>query len=239
MTETPTRLRLRRRLLTYSAPLAVVALLVAVKLMSVAVAGNSALDAFTRGDGRTLRTDAAILGTVNLVQPANAPFAAGVAAVLDGRLEDAEAHFVEALALTDAAASCPALVNLELIRETQGDRAAAAGDTAGADERYVSALAIVADAPAACFAGNTDTDLQRRAVREDTEARLVAKRAALQAQASAVLPEPTPPPPATPPPPPVLVVVTPDGQEIEPRPLDPGGADPLDKLQQILRDAAG
>ena len=239
MTLRPTRLRLRRRLLIYSAPLTAVMLVVIVKLISVAVAGNSAVSSFNRGDGSAVGADAAVLGIANLVEPAKAPFAAGTAAVLDGRLGDADAHFVASLARTDAAHSCPVRVNLELVRETQGDRAAAAGDRAGADERYVSALAVVDAAPHGCFSGNSDPDPQRQAIRNDAANRLAAKRIAL----TTTPPSPPPPPPAAPPPPPPLpqptAAFTPDGREIPPRRLEPGGGDPLDKLQQILQDAAG
>ncbi|GAB1813769.1 hypothetical protein [Mycobacterium sp. MUNTM1] len=237
MTRRPARLRLRRRLLVYSAPLVAVALLVAIKLLSVVLAGNSAAGAFMSRDGDTVRTDAAILGVVNVVEPARAPFAAGAAAVLDGRLEDADAHFADALARTDVAGSCPVRVNLELVRETQGDRAAAAGDRARADQRYASALAIVDAAPHACFFGNTDPDPQRRTIRDDAANRLAAKRTALSAPSPAT-PPPPPPPPTAPPPPPPVATVAPDGREVPPRRLDPTGGDPLDKLQQVLQDAA-
>ena len=147
MTLRPARLRLRRRLLIYSAPMTVVALLVAVKLISVVVAGDSAVSALASGDGNAMHADAAILGVANLVEPAKAPFAAAAAALLDGRLDDAETHFTAALARTFDARSCPVRINLELVRETQGDRAVAAGDRARADERYASALAVVDSAP--------------------------------------------------------------------------------------------
>lgn len=240
MTRRPARLRLRRRLLIYSAPVVAVALLVAIKLFSVVLAGNSAAHAFASGDGSAVRADSAILGAVNVVEPARAPFAAGAAAVLDGRLEDADAHFTDALVRSDTVGSCPVRVNLELVRETQGDRAAAAGDRARADERYASALAIVDAAPQGCFAGNTDPDPQRHAIRDDTANRLAAKRSALSTTPPAAPPPPPPPPAAPPPPPPPpLADVTGDDREIPPRRLDPAGGDPLDKLQQVLQDAAG
>src|ERR1700730_3907118 len=103
MTVRPARLRLRRRLLIYSAPLIIVALLAAAKLISVVVGGNSAVSAFAGGDGNAVRADAAGLSVGNLVDPAKAPVAAGTAAVLDGRLDDADANFTAALARTDAA----------------------------------------------------------------------------------------------------------------------------------------
>jgi hypothetical protein len=235
----PQRLRLRRRLLIYSSPITVFALLVAVKLISVVVAGNSAISAFASGDGNAVRADAAVLGVANVVDPSKAPFAAGTAAVLDGRLDDADKHFTAALARTDAARSCPVRVNLELVRETQGDRAAGAGDRARADESYASALAIVDDAPQNCFSGNSDPDAQRRAIRAEAANRLVAKRTALTAPPPAAPAVPPPPPPPPPPPLPVPAALTPDGREIPPRRLDPTGGDGLDKLLQVLQDAAG
>ncbi|MEE6138802.1 hypothetical protein SKC41_21040 [Mycobacterium sp. 050128] len=233
----PARLRLRRRLLIYSAPPTAAALLAIVKLISVVVAGNSAGTSFAHGDASAVRADAEVLGIANVVEPAKAWFASGVAAVLDGRLDDADSHFSAALARTDAASSCPVRVNLELVRETQGDKAAAAGDRARAAERYRSALTVVDAAAPDCFSGNTDSDPQRRAIRQGTANRLTTK---LNASPSAVRPPPPPPPPAAPPapPPPALATLTPDGREILPRRLDPAGGDPLDKLQQILQGAA-
>ena len=124
MTIRPARLRLRRRLLMYSAPLTAVALVIIVKLISVVAAGDSAVSSFPRGDADAVRIDAVILGLANVVEPAKAPFAAGVAAVLDGRLEEADTQFSSALARSASSRSCPASVDLELVRETQGDRAA-------------------------------------------------------------------------------------------------------------------
>ncbi|OBK20704.1 hypothetical protein A5634_12015 [Mycobacterium asiaticum] len=237
MSVKPARLKLRRRLLIYSALPAVVGLLIAIKLISVVVAGNSAVTAFETGNGNALREDAAILGVANLVEPAKAPFTAGVAAVLQGRLDDADIQFLAALAHTDAAHSCPVRVNLELVRETQGDQAASARDRSRAEERYASAASIVDDAPRDCFAGNSDPDLQRQAIRHDAANRLAAKRSALNAPPSA-LPPPLPPPLVAPPAPPPLVI-TPDGRQIPARQLDPDEGDPLDKLLQVLEDAAG
>ncbi|ORW31749.1 hypothetical protein, partial [Mycobacterium palustre] len=183
-------MRLRRKLLIYSAPLTAVALLIVVKLLSFVLAGNSAVSAFARGDGNAVGADAAVLGVANVVEPARAPFAAGAAAVLDGRLGDADTHFSAALARTDPARSCPVRVNLELVRETQGDQAASAGDRARAEERYASAEAVVRAAPRGCFLGNDDPDPQRRTIRHDAENRLAAKRAALNAPPPEVLPPP-------------------------------------------------
>lgn len=234
----PSRLRLRRRLLLVSAPVAVVALIVAVKLISVVVAGDSAVSNFAQRDADALRGDVSVLGMVNIVEPAKAPFAAGTLAVLDDRLADADAHFSEALARTPGQQSCPVLVNLELVRERQGDVDAWENRPDAARDRYRSALALVESAPAGCFAANTDPDPERRAVRNDAAPRLAAKLAGLTA--------PPPPPPAPPVPPPPLpeasvpAPVTPDPDVLrDALRLDPAAGDPLDKLQQVLQDAAG
>jgi hypothetical protein len=130
-------------------------------------------------------------------------------------------------------------VNLGLVRERQGDVDGWEGRPDEARERYRSALAIVEGAPDGCFAGNTDPDPERRAVRNDTVPRLNAKLDGLD---NAPPPPPPAPPPAPPPPPsappPAVGAGDPEGQPGELR-LDPGNGDPDDKLRQILQDAAG
>jgi hypothetical protein len=235
----PSRLRLRRRLLVFSAPVVIVALIAAVKMISVVVAGNSAVSHFTGGDVAALRDDVSALSILNVIEPAKAPFAAGALAVREGRLDEADARFTEALSRTEAAQSCPVRVNLELVRERQGDVDAWEGRPDQARERYTSALAIVEGAPADCFEGNTDPDADRRAIRNDAAARLAAKMAALGAAPPA--PPPPPPPPAPPPPPPPpLAPATPQPEAPQaPLRLEPGAGDPIEKLRQLLEDAAG
>lgn len=259
----PRRLRLRRRLLVLSTPIVALLVVAAVKLMSLAVVGDSAVSDFARGDGAALRTDASRLGVLNLVEPARAPFAAGAADVLDGRLADADAHFSQALARTSDAQSCEVRINVELVRETQGDVEAAAGRAIAAVERYRSALGVVVDAPENCFEGNSDPLADRRRVRQDTADRLRAKIAFWQSVPPPQAAAPGPPPP----PPPPLPAAVPGGQPDTAAPalgpsdtglsdiapdrlpspgaqppgqhrLDPGGGAALDRLRQLLTDAA-
>jgi tetratricopeptide (TPR) repeat protein len=229
---------LRRRLVLFSAPVMLVALLAAVKMISVVVAGDSAVTNFRDGDSEALGRDTSTLNAVNVIERAKAPFAAGTLAVLQGRLDEADARFSEALALTDAGQTCPVLVNLELVRERQADIDGWEGRTDQARDRYRSALAIVQNAPGGCFADNTDPDAERRAVRKDAAARLEAKLAGLDKPTPPPPPAPPPaaPPPAAPAPP--VGASDPEGQQGELR-LDPGAGDPTDKLRQILQDAAG
>ncbi|MGE2717177.1 hypothetical protein ACQI4L_24235 [Mycolicibacterium litorale] len=232
----PSRLRMRRRLLIWSAPLTLVAVLVAVKLLSVVFAGNAAVRDYADRDADALATDAAVLEVANIVEPAKAPFVAGTAAVLERRLDEADALFAEALARTPAEESCPVRVNLALVRERRADEAAFVGRNADARDLYTQALDIVTQAPSGCFTGNSDPDEQRRAVRADTAPRLQAKIDGLRDA-----PPIAPPPPPPPPPPPVSAggEGRDEAEPDAPRQLNPRGADPLDRLRQILRDSAG
>ncbi|OBI74020.1 hypothetical protein [Mycobacterium sp. E740] len=232
----PARLRLRRRLLLASAPLAVVVLSIALKLISTVLSGDSAVSNFAQRDADALRTDVSVMGLLNVVEPAKAPFAAGTLAVLDDRLDDAESHFADSLHRTPREQACPVLVNLELVRERSGDVDAWENRPDAARERYLSALALVHNAPEHCFEGNSDPDPQRRAVRADAAPRLTAKLAGLAAPPPPPpAPAPAPPPPEAPPP----VPLPPDSETPrEALRLNPGEGDPLEKLQQILRDAA-
>lgn len=227
-------MRLRRRLLLVSTPVAAAILVCAVKMVSVVLIGGSTVTHFADRDAGALRADAAALGAFNVIQPGKAPFAAGSAAVLDNRLDEADRQFSAALAATDHDDSCPARVDLELVRETLGDRAAARSDGAGAVALYTAARTMAEQAPSGCFAGNTDPDTRRQAVRNDTLGRLDAKIAAARA-----VPPPPPPdaaavPSAVPPP---GAGEAPDVTDTRLR-LDPEAGDPLERLQQILRDAA-
>ncbi|ORV27558.1 hypothetical protein AWB98_11805 [Mycolicibacterium conceptionense] len=222
----------RRRLLVYSAPVALVIVVVIVKLFSVVAAGNSAAAGFADRDAGALAEEVAQLERFNVVDPAKASFAAGALAVLQDRLADADRNFAEAAARSSAAESCSARVNLELVRETRGDRAAAASDHRSALGYYLAAREVVDRAPDGCFAGNADPDVDRRHVRNDAQARLNRK---ISAAGAAVPPNAPPPPPPAPAPPPGPAGTAPTRP---PNRLDPASGDPLDRLQQILRDAA-
>lgn len=223
---------LRRRLLVFSAPVALIIVVAIIKLLTDVVAGNSASSAFADRDNEGLRRAVDTLTVLNVIEPAKAPFAAGSLAVLENRLEEADREFSESLARSE---SCATRVNLELVRETLGDRAAAALDGSTAVDYYLSARTVVEQAPQGCFAGNTDPDARRQVVRNEALARLNQKIDAMQ-----VAPPPPPPPapavtPPPPPPPPAASggTTTEDESQLT---LEPGT--PMERLQQILRDAA-
>ena len=223
---------LRVRLLVASAPVSLVVVVALLKLWTVVVAGGSVATDFAERNTDALGRDVATLSTLDVVEPVRTRFTAGTLAVLEDRLPDADGQFAAALSQTGQAQSCPVRVNLELVRETLGDRAAEKFD-GSAIGWYRNALAVVNEAPDGCFTGSTDADPDRRAVLEATVARLNAK-----IDAVSVPPPPPPPPPVAAPsaPPPASAPgsTEPDAQLR----LNPGVGDPLDRLQQILRDAA-
>ncbi|MCV7286462.1 hypothetical protein H7J87_14125 [Mycolicibacterium wolinskyi] len=201
----PSRLRLRRRLYLYAAPVLIVLLVVAAKMISVVIAGNSAISDFDRHDIDALRGDISILEFVDVIDPAKTSFATGDLMVLEGRLADAEARFQESLSRTDAAASCPVRVNLELVQETLGDIATRSNDRAAAEKWYNTAISVVKEAPAQCFEGNDDANEDRRAIRAEALPRLEQKLKNLDRPPP---PPPSPPETITPPPPPTSLIPT-------------------------------
>ncbi|MBU8809524.1 tetratricopeptide repeat protein [Mycolicibacterium goodii] len=198
------RLRLRRRLALYTAPVAVLLALVAAGLIIIVVVGNSVADSFDRHDIEALRRDVEKLEAFGLIEPGNIAFARGDLLVLEGKLGEAEARFREALDRFDVETSCPVRINLELVQETLADLSVRSGRAEEAEQRYNDALTVVREAPSGCFSDNTDPNEDRRAVRADAQPRLERKLAALHAPPppppsgpAVVTSEPPPPPPSS------------------------------------------
>lgn len=171
--------RRRRRLLLWSALPVLLALLLAVKLLSAAWFAGQAGGAFARGDAPAVESAAAVLGVANLLEPHKAPFAAGDARALRGDHAGARTAFEAALAAAPAADECRVRANLALSIERLGDAGTGGADgthgtdgaggdgsnggsdgpagtdgAAGADEGLQlleEALAVVRAAPAGCF----------------------------------------------------------------------------------------
>ncbi|MCV7281801.1 hypothetical protein H7J88_19410 [Mycolicibacterium flavescens] len=208
------RLRVRRRVLLFSAPVLLALLVAAAAIANMVTVGNSAVSAFANHDTATLRSDVERLRSFGVIDSGTLGLAEGDVLVLEGKLVDAQARFADALEATDPEASCPVRINLELVRETLGDLAANSGRIADADKLYNDALTVVGEAPGGCFADNADPVDERRAVLADTAARLERKIAHINTPPAqrppptlaTVIPEPPPPtgssggPPGPPPP---------------------------------------
>jgi tetratricopeptide (TPR) repeat protein len=147
------RLALRRRLITWSIPVVVLALVVAVKLLVMGAAGQRALDGFYANSADAVHQAADTMSFVNVVERHKAPFARGDAWVLAGDLDRARAAFEEALALApgDSPESCQIRVNLALTLEKLGDAAKNAGDEAAARRFWQQVVELTAATPPGCF----------------------------------------------------------------------------------------
>lgn len=252
------RLRLRRRLCLFSAPVAVVLLLAAAKMILVSVVGHWAATDFAHHDIEALRHDVAWLGIADVIEPAKTSFAAGDLKVLEGRLHEADDRFAHSLSHTPASQSCPVRVNLLLVRETLGDLAFRAAKIEEAQRFYTAAIGLATEAPSACFAGNSDPDPDRRAIRADAISRLQHKLDLLRRPppppSAAMPPPPGPPPVAVNPPglpeggneqnpngPGELIPISPDRLPVVDGGAPPGHrlgtGDPLDLLRKLLDNA--
>lgn len=222
-----TRLRLRRRLVLYSLPVALAALLVAAKMISVVMVGGWTVSDFESHDIDALSADISMLRFVDVIDPARTDFAEGDLMVLDGRLTDAETQFVDTLSRFPDAQSCPVRANLLLVRETLGDLATTRGDRDDARGRYNSALEILNGAPAGCFSGSADPNEDRRAILDGSQERLQRKLDNLDKpprqsdSTSAPTPTPQDPPEETVTVGPSQTPVPPPAPEPEPGPQDP------------------
>ncbi|WP_052505357.1 hypothetical protein [Frigoribacterium sp. MEB024] len=147
------RKRLRRRLLLWSAPVVLVVLLVALKLLSLPT--FAALTQWSYGDQEFERSASLSepLGVANVVEPWVHHFDRGTAYAQIGVLDVARQEFVTALDLApdDATISCVIRVNLVLTIEAQGDAALLELRYADAEALYELGQKTVDEAPEGCF----------------------------------------------------------------------------------------
>ncbi|KIS27277.1 hypothetical protein TV39_12255 [Arthrobacter sp. SPG23] len=169
--------RRRRRLLLGSAAPLLVAVALAVKLLSVGYLGGEAAGSFARGDQAALASAASGLGIANIVEPHKAPFAAADALVLGGDFAGARALFEASLADAPPGDECKVRVNLTLSIERLADKAAESGDPgADAAKLYDDGLAVIKAAPSGCFSREAGPDGANGADGEGDRLREAAER---------------------------------------------------------------
>lgn len=164
----------RRRLLAWSALPVLLALCLAVKLLSVGVLGGQAASGFAAGDAGAVNSAAGGLGTANFIEPHKGPFASGDAAVLDGDYGTARIRFEQALGMAPEGSpdSCLIRVNLVLAIERLGDRRLQAGDPASAVLLFTEALAAADQAPQGCRSVDPDAGGRLAGARDRLERKL-------------------------------------------------------------------
>lgn len=172
-------LRRRRRLLWGSAPLLLLAMLLAVKLLSLPVSAGLAGTAYANGNADGTTHAGALMGTANIVERYKAHFAQGDGFVLHGDFEQARKQFLHALELVPATESCKVRVNLVLSLEKLGDEQEKGGNTASAKELYVQGSEVVAQSPRDCFVPNSENNKDgESAALKDAQERLAQKLSA-------------------------------------------------------------
>lgn len=139
-------------------PVALAALVLGGKLISVTVLSQTAIDRFeSRAYGQG--ADAARgLETWNWVEPWKAPFALGVNLTMAGTLEEGRAAIEQAIVLHGEPETagelhehCVLVASLATAIEKQGDVAREAQDTQSANGFYSEALALIDAQPEGCF----------------------------------------------------------------------------------------
>jgi hypothetical protein len=147
-------------------PFALVAIILATKLISVNVLSQSAVDRFESRAYSQGAEAARGLETWNWIEPWKAPFAVGVNLTMAGSLEEGRAKIEEAIALHGEPTSAPQMhehcvmvASLVTAIEKQGDVAREADDTQAANGFYNEALALIEAQPDGCF----DTPLPKEA----------------------------------------------------------------------------
>lgn len=168
----------RRRLLLWSAVPVLLALCLAVKLLSLSVLADGAASGFAGGNVSAVNAAARGLGVANVVEPHKAPFAAGDAAVLAGDYGTARRLFEQALGSVPAGSAdeCLVRVNLVLVMERLGDQRLQAGDPASVIPLFKEALATAAQAPEGCLSPEAEAGAGGRLAeaRERLEGKLAA-----------------------------------------------------------------
>lgn len=177
----PARLvRLRRRMLWASAPLVLLLVLAAVRLVTLNVFADQVVDTYTAKDKAAAMTAAQRLGWVNLVERWRYPFAVGDAHVVAEHEDLARPWFEAALDLVPKGGrdECVVRVNLALVYEDLGDRAAARERPDEARQFFDKGLATTQVAPAACDIPDPDQRNQGQELR-DASRRMQEKNNAL------------------------------------------------------------
>nr|WP_071286588.1 hypothetical protein [Mycolicibacterium llatzerense] len=168
----PHRKILRRKLLLISMLPALLALGIAVKLVTMVAYGQSARSDFVAYNSYGMAGDVRKLKSFNVIDSYKAYFADGDRYLLEGKLADAEAEFKKSLALVNPEDSCPVRVNLAVVLEARGDVKNAEKHRDQAKPLWQEALTVVQQAPAGCFDNSPEPDEEQRKHRNETAKRL-------------------------------------------------------------------
>jgi hypothetical protein len=180
------RRRLRRRMVLFSLPVVVIAVLVALKLLSMpALAALSQATYDAHDYDRSIQASDG-LGVVNVFEPWVRHFDRGTGLARIGVLTDARSELESAMALVPAsnsAASCRVRTDLVLVVEEQGDGALLDQQYTEAESFYAHALSLYKGAPEGCFRDpETNQNAPSKKPLNDAKNRLEQKQSQAQQQ---------------------------------------------------------
>lgn len=154
---TEPRLRLRRSMVLWTIPVALVLLVLAARFLLLPVHMGDAQDAHRGDDGGGMVTAGEKLGILNIVERWRAPFVEGTGKSMKGDLLGGRADLEEALSRTgNDEDDCTVRTNLVLTVTAQGDEAGEKGD-ADAEKKFAEeALKLIEEGPEGCLDGRND-----------------------------------------------------------------------------------
>lgn len=139
------RARLRRVLVLAGILPALVALVFAVKVVTMLSHDRDGRDAFDDGSFATSAEEFAANGSLNWFEPWITAFDEGTARHADGDLEDALEHYATALEDVPAEEECTVRINEALAHESLGDTAAEGGDADEATGHWQAGIDTLAE----------------------------------------------------------------------------------------------
>lgn len=142
--------RQRKRLMLWAIPFALVALLLAIKFLSMSIIASNTVSAYREGDYERALNSAQQQKIVNIVERWKAPYNTGTSYLQLGFNDEARAELESALPLANPIEQCVIRANLAIAIERQGDALLQAGDRDGAVALWREALAVLEQADPAC-----------------------------------------------------------------------------------------
>lgn len=144
------RLARRKKLLLFSLPLVVVALLFSLKFLSIVVCASFSADSFKKGQYAASSDWLNPLLFLNIFEPYKVHHNKGNALYKLAKFEEAEAHYRHALETVPADSECAVRVNLALSLEAQADARVSAKDYDSAVIFYDKVKAVINDSQQNC-----------------------------------------------------------------------------------------
>ncbi|MFD2758540.1 tetratricopeptide repeat protein [Gulosibacter faecalis] len=144
------RRRLRRHLLLWSLPIAIVLLLTSAKLIAQHVIAQSAISQYASGDYEQALNTSGQLKFLNVVEPWKPFYNMGTSYLQLEALPEAQEQLRAALDLATPPEQCPIRANLAIAIEREGDLALEAEDADTAMAKYGEALGVLEEADPSC-----------------------------------------------------------------------------------------